>query len=113
MTLGVLAPYRRLGIASNLINHILSEVTPGSNISLPDPDIPAPAPTKNKEGSVVKPERKMKDYHVQSIYLHVQTDNTEAREFYKKLGFAEEEVIDEYYRKGVACRSAVLLRKTD
>lgn len=113
MTLGVLAPYRRLGLASNMINHILSEVTPGSNISLPDPDVKPPPPAKTADEKKKAPPRKMKDYLVEKIYLHVQTDNQEARAFYKSMGFAEEDLIEEYYRKGVDCRSAVILAKRD
>ncbi|CAO1632830.1 unnamed protein product [Sympodiomycopsis kandeliae] len=106
MTLGVLAPYRRLGIASYLINHILSEVTPGSNISLPESNTP---PKDKKDPTPIK----TKEYLVEKIYLHVQTDNQQGRQFYKNLGFTEADLIEQYYREGVQCRSAVVLEKRD
>lgn len=123
MTLGVLAPYRRLGIAKKLISHLITVAGPGTDLDLPNPD-PAVAAkekaakqdnkkTNDKAGSTTaaKPPRPTKKFRVESLYLHVQTTNAEARDFYKAQGFTEEETIEEYYRKGVEPRSAVLLVK--
>eukprot|EP00897_Mesotaenium_endlicherianum_P003622 jgi/Mesen1/3288/ME000191S02429 len=67
MTLGVLAPYRRRGIGSKLLRHVLS-------LCEQDPS-------------------------VEEIYLHVQTSNDEALEFYKKFGFQVTGTIERYYRR--------------
>ncbi|KAJ7958733.1 N-alpha-acetyltransferase 50 [Quillaja saponaria] len=64
MTLGVLAPYRGLGIGRRLLNHVLDLCTK-QNIS--------------------------------EVYLHVQTNNEEAINFYKKFGFEIMETIQNYY----------------
>ncbi|KDN39761.1 hypothetical protein K437DRAFT_258939 [Tilletiaria anomala UBC 951] len=116
MTLGVLAPYRRLGIASNLISHLLTVASSGTIVSLPDPDAPpSPAPKpapKGKDGDKKKaeaPKVPTKDYEIESIYLHVQTSNEEARKFYEKHGFKVVEELPTYYRQGVVPRSAWVL----
>ncbi|KAF3447184.1 hypothetical protein FNV43_RR12364 [Rhamnella rubrinervis] len=64
MTLGVLAPYRGLGIGTRLLNHAL-DLCAKQNIS--------------------------------EIYLHVQTNNEDAINFYKKFGFEITETIENYY----------------
>lgn len=120
MTLGVLAPYRRLGIASNLISHLLTVASPGTIVSLPDPDAPAPPPAPAKKATDSKADGKdkkkkeepkvpTKDYEIECIYLHVQTSNEEARKFYEKHNFKVGQEIKEYYRVGVEPRSAWVL----
>ncbi|SPO22644.1 related to N-alpha-acetyltransferase 50 [Ustilago trichophora] len=99
MTLGVLAPYRRLGIASALLQHVLDHVSPGKEIQIIDKDAPTPKPKKDKNGKETKPEPLKKSVKVESIYLHVQTSNDEARTFYEKFGFKVAETIDNYYRR--------------
>ncbi|PWN22490.1 hypothetical protein BCV69DRAFT_267900 [Microstroma glucosiphilum] len=123
MTLGVLAPYRRLGIASKMIKHLLTFAGPGTELDLPDPALPAPLSKAIAAGSAAKKdtatagkkdnkeEKKTKKYLVESVYLHVQTTNDEAKDFYKKQGFGEGEVLEEYYRRGVEPRSAVILER--
>ncbi|KAF4379761.1 hypothetical protein F8388_023778 [Cannabis sativa] len=64
MTLGVLAPYRGIGIGSKLLNHVL-DLSANQNIS--------------------------------KVYLHVQTNNEDAINFYKKFGFEITETIHNYY----------------
>ncbi|XP_076961111.1 uncharacterized protein LOC143637656 [Bidens hawaiensis] len=64
MTLGVLAPYRGLGIGTQLLNHVLD--------------------LSSKE-------------NVSEVYLHVQTNNEDAINFYKKFGFEITETIRNYY----------------
>ncbi|XP_076891254.1 uncharacterized protein LOC143542583 [Bidens hawaiensis] len=64
MTLGVLAPYCRLGIGTLLLNHVLD--------------------LSSKE-------------NVGEVYLHVQTNNKDAVNFYKKFGFEITETIRNYY----------------
>ncbi|KAJ6361408.1 hypothetical protein OIU78_001945 [Salix suchowensis] len=64
MTLGVLAPYRGLGIGTKLLNHVI-DLSSKQNIS--------------------------------EIYLHVQTNNEDAINFYKKFGFEITDTIQNYY----------------
>ncbi|KAK6912656.1 GNAT domain [Dillenia turbinata] len=64
MTLGVLAPYRGLGIGTKLLTHVL-DLCSKQNIS--------------------------------EIYLHVQTNNEDAINFYKKFGFEITDTIQNYY----------------
>ncbi|CAF1883096.1 hypothetical protein HID58_045260 [Brassica napus] len=65
MTLGVLAPYRGIGIGSKLLlNHVL-DMCSKQNVS--------------------------------EIYLHVQTNNEDAINFYKKFGFDITDTIPDYY----------------
>lgn len=70
MTVGVLAPYRRLGLGSALFKHLLDA-----------------APL----GSVFAGRR------VECIYLHVQTSNDVARAFYEHLGFKLVNTLPSYY----------------
>ncbi|EPQ31572.1 uncharacterized protein PFL1_00905 [Pseudozyma flocculosa PF-1] len=98
-TLGVLAPYRRLGLATALIQHVLKAAGPGSTVELTDKDAPQPAPKKDKNGKEIKPEAVKVQKKVSAVYLHVQTSNDEARAFYEKLGFKVTQTIDSYYRR--------------
>ncbi|KAF9427415.1 hypothetical protein BGZ94_004957 [Podila epigama] len=67
-TLGVLAPYRRLGLGAKLLDHILETASDATT-----------TPKVNK------------------VYLHVQFGNDEALEFYKKRGFEIVEECQNYY----------------
>ncbi len=119
MSLGVLAPYRRLGIASHLLAHLVDVAKPGSKVTLADPDAPKPPPVVHAPGASSADKKKKeaeaaakivrKEYEVEAIYLHVQTSNEEARLFYEKNGFKVAEEIKEYYRVGVEPRSAWVL----
>ena len=44
------------------------------------------------------------------VYMHVQTNNTEARAFYEKFGFVVDQVCDDYYKLDKECKSAWLLK---
>ena len=113
MTLGVLAPYRRLGLASKLIAHLLSVAGVGDTVDLVDPTAPAPTPVKGKDGKETKPDPVTEQLVVESIYLHVQTGNDEAKAFYEKHGFKETKRVEDYYRANVEPRSAWLLERRD
>ncbi|CAM6084243.1 unnamed protein product [Calypogeia fissa] len=67
MTLGVLAPYRRIGIGSKLLRKTLEQCKEDPNIV--------------------------------EVYLHVQTNNDEAIEFYKKYDFEITDTIQNYYKR--------------
>lgn len=78
MTLGVLAPYRRLGLGSIMIKHVLEQC--------------------KADSSLVK------------IYLHVQTSNEDALQFYAKYGFEQKGVVPNYY-KNIQPADAILLER--
>ncbi|THH19951.1 hypothetical protein EW146_g1302 [Bondarzewia mesenterica] len=69
MTMGVLAPYRSLGIGSQCLELVLQA---------------AAAHTKPK---------------ITRIYLHVQVSNDDAKRFYERHGFKEISVDEHYYKK--------------
>eukprot|EP00933_Yihiella_yeosuensis_P066616 TRINITY_DN7097_c3_g1_i1.p1 TRINITY_DN7097_c3_g1~~TRINITY_DN7097_c3_g1_i1.p1 ORF type:complete len:205 (+),score=37.91 TRINITY_DN7097_c3_g1_i1:74-616(+) len=71
MTLSILKPYQRRGLASQLVQWILDKA-------------------QSKE---------CQDADVREIYLHVQTSNEEALSFYKKFGFQITGKLDNYYTK--------------
>ena len=79
ITLGVLAPYRGMGVGSRLVQRCLSIV-------------------QNELPEVIE------------AYLHVQINNDEAIEFYRKLNFEQGERIENYYRR-IEPPHAVVLRK--
>ncbi|MFW9931800.1 MAG: GNAT family N-acetyltransferase [Candidatus Thorarchaeota archaeon] len=68
--LGVNAEYQRRGIATRLVNQVLSDA-------------------KNKFAS--------KDYALRRIFLFMEEGNMVARQFYQKLGFVETATITDFY----------------
>ena len=70
MTLGVLAAYRRRGIASKLVKMMLD---------------------------AVESEEQFAD--VEEVYLHVQTNNETAISFYSQFGFETRELLKGYYKR--------------
>ncbi|KAJ1980671.1 N-acetyltransferase 5 [Dimargaris xerosporica] len=75
MTLGVLAPYRRLGIGSALLQHILRQVAIANR--------EATDPVDN----------------IKQVALHVQIDNEEALLFYQRHGFEVAGIEQNYYQR--------------
>jgi len=78
MTMGVLAPYRSRKVGSKALEHIIDNAVAARTEAL-------------KVGSKSKP--------LVSLYMHVQTSNTDARRFYERHGFIEVGKIDDYYKK--------------
>ncbi|RHZ82725.1 hypothetical protein Glove_104g50 [Diversispora epigaea] len=83
MTLGVLAPYRNLGLGTTLLTHILHHATCGT-------------PTAPK---------------FIEIFLHVQTSNEEALAFYQKYGFEIIGTVEGYYKKITPPDAYILSKK--
>jgi len=79
MTLGCLARYRRLGIGTKLLEHVLSICE--------------------------------KDGDFESIFLHVQVNNSSAIDFYMKNGFEIIETKSQYYKR-IEPADAHVLQKT-
>lgn len=97
MTLGVLSPYRRQGLATKLVQHVIAEAEASH---LPPAAVePKPAAATKEEtpaSKKAKPEEKVAEKvaevvkpraRVESLYLHVQVSNDEARAFWEKHGF--------------------------
>lgn len=99
MTLGVLAPYRRLGLASQLLKNVLETAAPGTKVTIPEPQAP------ESKGQA-------KEYEIESVYLNMQTNNVDARTFYEKNGFNMIQEIPAYYHEGIEPRSAWVLELT-
>ncbi|CAG7854087.1 SubName: Full=Uncharacterized protein {ECO:0000313/EMBL:CCA70028.1} [Serendipita indica DSM 11827] len=70
MTMGVLAPYRSLGLGTHALKHVLNAAST----------------------STAKP-------YIKAIYLHVQINNEAAKRFYERNGFKEVGVVENYYKK--------------
>eukprot|EP00948_MAST-09A_sp_MAST-9A-sp1_P000796 g796.t1 len=82
MTVGVLAPYRGKKIGTTMLQYIIDTIL-----------------TKDD----------LQDIH--SIYLHVQSNNEDAQNFYAKFGFKRSgDVIENYYKR-ITPRSAVILER--
>jgi len=77
MTLGVQAAYRGQGIGSRLLTSVLDAATRPPQCSSNDPC----------------------DLDIEEIYLHVQTSNADAINFYSKFGFVTREIIKNYYKR--------------
>jgi ribosomal protein S18 acetylase RimI-like enzyme len=67
MTIGVLPAYRRRGIASQLLQHIMEIATSNKNVL--------------------------------EVYLHVQTSNDDAKNFYLNKGFTQTGMLKDYYKR--------------
>ncbi|OAX41069.1 N-acetyltransferase NAT13 [Rhizopogon vinicolor AM-OR11-026] len=83
MTMGVLAPYRSRQLGSETLKRIIKAAASHS-----------------------KPK-------IRRIYLHVQTSNTEAKNFYEKNGFKEVGIKEDYYKKIVPRDAWILERVID
>ncbi|KAG8933212.1 hypothetical protein FRC02_012286 [Tulasnella sp. 418] len=80
MTMGVLAPYRSLGLGTQALQHVVAAAHASR-----------PKTSSNASGSGSSP--------LKYIYLHVQTSNSDAKRFYERNGFVEVGKIDGYYKK--------------
>lgn len=83
MTLGCLAPYRRLGIGTVMLQHVLKLAQPHHD----KPPI------------------------YDAIFLHVQVNNDGAIDFYKRFGFEVIETKEHYYKR-IEPADAHVLQKT-
>eukprot|EP00033_Pygsuia_biforma_P002156 GCRY01002391.1.p1 GENE.GCRY01002391.1~~GCRY01002391.1.p1 ORF type:complete len:162 (+),score=19.86 GCRY01002391.1:105-590(+) len=81
-TFGVLAPYRKQGLGTKLLNHVIDT-----------------SKTENTNTSQKK---------IEKITLHVQVSNADAIEFYKKFNFVEGAVVKDYYNN-LDCNDAIEL----
>jgi len=126
MTLGVLAPYRRQGLASKLLSHVARKAQEASlAASLAPPPTTKPISTTSKVAAAVKGKGKAADPTketstapetpkpvLKSIFVHVQLGNEDAKTFWQGQGFTESETIQKYYKPTIeGSRDAWLLEK--
>ncbi|KAG8712436.1 hypothetical protein FRC09_019880, partial [Ceratobasidium sp. 395] len=90
MTMGVLAPYRSLGLGSMALRQVFTAAS-NYNTALAS----APKSQSSSTTSTFNPSQRK----ITSFYLHVHVPNTDARTFYERFGFIEKEKIVGYYRK--------------
>lgn len=81
MTLGVLKPYRRLGVGTKLLEKVFEMIG------------------KSKQ-------------KLDAVFLHVQVNNQVAMDFYKRHGFEQAELCENYYEESVQPRNAYIFQKT-
>ncbi|KAG9092017.1 hypothetical protein FS749_016064 [Ceratobasidium sp. UAMH 11750] len=91
MTMGVLAPYRSLGLGSMALRQVFTAASK-YNDALANP---VSAPAGNSTTSTFNPSQRK----ITSFYLHVHVPNADARTFYERFGFVQKERIEGYYRK--------------
>lgn len=132
MTLGVLAPYRRQGLASKLLSHVVAKATEASLAAslTPAPSaaaVAAPAASQQAKGKgkavdtgkSAAPEPSASSAPapashpiLESIFVHVQTNNEDSRTFWLGQGFEETETIKDYYKPDIeGPRDAWLLQR--
>lgn len=96
-TLGVLAPYRRQGLATKLLNHIIEQARSSWAVVTPDP-APAPIEDKKKKGAAApaapKTTAPTPPPRIVGLKVHVQTNNESARDFWMAQSFQLTETID-------------------
>jgi len=114
-TLGILAPYRRQGLATRLLHHILEASVGGVAIPQPPNSNGTEKPSTPKKGEVVKKSANATTslrpkVKFTSAYVHVQTSNEEGKAFWEKNEFTVKRTIDNYYTK-IEPREAWVLSK--
>ncbi|QRW24241.1 GNAT family acetyltransferase [Rhizoctonia solani] len=92
MTMGVLAPYRGLGLGSMALQQVFNAAAQYNGSIGDKPPIGTPPQSSTISFNALN--RK-----ITSFYLHVHVPNTDARTFYERYGFVERERIEGYYRK--------------
>jgi GNAT superfamily N-acetyltransferase len=96
-TLGVLAPYRRQGLATRLLKHILEQARASWTAAAVPPTVPAP-PSKDdkKKGTATKslPAPTPSSPRIVGLKVHVQTSNPDARTFWERQGFAVTQTLE-------------------
>jgi N-alpha-acetyltransferase 50 len=87
MTLGILSPYRRMGLGSELVSHVVSSASTANTSKVA-------IPATKKPSTVGK-----KSTQIDEIYIHVHEGDEEAIGFWEKVGFEKKEKLDKYYQR--------------
>lgn len=82
VTLGCLPTRRKQGIGTKMMQHIIQQISDWEQSS-----------------------------HIESIFLHVQINNDEAIQFYKKFGFTIVKEVENYYPRLSPTNAYILERK--
>lgn len=82
VTLGCLPTRRKQGIGTKMMQHIIQQISDWDRSN-----------------------------HIESIFLHVQINNDEAIQFYKKFGFTTVKEVENYYPRLSPSNAYILERK--
>jgi len=92
-TLGVLAPYRRQGLATRMVDYVAEAAINGVQVPPPaipgakKPAKPAPPAASSSGGKSKEPPPPTVTAKITRASIHVHTANTDAREFWERQGF--------------------------
>ncbi|KAG5081832.1 hypothetical protein JHK86_005897 [Glycine max] len=116
MTLGVLAPYRGLGIGKQETEYLSLVIESLIDHSVNDFLVWIPVPVPQIQINGTRLLNHVLDLcskqNISEVYLHVQTNNEDAINFYKKFGFEITETIQNYYTNITPPDCYVLTRYT-
>ncbi|KAH7340228.1 hypothetical protein B0J17DRAFT_611498 [Rhizoctonia solani] len=99
MLMGVLSPYRSLGIGSYAGQHLLDSIAAHNSyvrtLQVVGPITPPALP----KGQLDDPLHLLSTLPITSIFMHVHVLNTGARRLYERYGFTERKRLENFYRR--------------
>ncbi|CAE6433923.1 unnamed protein product [Rhizoctonia solani] len=99
MLMGVLAPYRSLGIGSYVGQHLLDAIAAHNSYVRALQAVGPITPPALSEGQFEDPLRILSVLPITSIFMHVHVLNTGARRLYERYGFTERKRLENFYRR--------------
>ncbi|CEL52444.1 putative N-acetyltransferase san OS=Drosophila melanogaster GN=san PE=1 SV=1 [Rhizoctonia solani AG-1 IB] len=99
MLMGVLPPYRSLGIGSYAGQHLLDAIAAHNSYVRALQVIGPITPPALSEGQPDDPLRTLATLPITSIFMHVHVLNTGARRLYERYGFTERKRLENFYRR--------------
>ncbi|CAE6334888.1 unnamed protein product [Rhizoctonia solani] len=99
MLMGVLPPYRSLGIGSYAGQHLLDAIAAHNSYVRALQTVGPITPPILPEGQPEDPLRVLSTLPITSIFMHVHVLNTGARRLYERYGFTERKRLENFYRR--------------
>ncbi|KAG8728754.1 hypothetical protein FRC11_010269 [Ceratobasidium sp. 423] len=99
MLMGVLPPYRSLGIGSYAGQHLLDAIAAHNSYVWALQAVGSITPPALPEGQPDDPLRVLSTHPITSIFMHVHVLNTGARRLYERYGFTERKRLKNFYRQ--------------